>query len=95
MRTLDLKYAGSAAWHAAQNSDNRFLTSYGERHPEREDLAETVLFAYGLIRHPGRIPPVDSRDIIAAVPARLAFIRNILSLEPQVPPAPIPPEGCH
>lgn len=92
--TLDRQHARSPEWQAAQASDNRFLTRYGERHPEGEDLAETALFAYGLIRYPGRIPPVDSRDIIAAVPARLAFIRDLLQQEPNVAPAPTPPEGC-
>jgi len=92
--TLDRKYARSPEWQAAQASDGRFMTRYGESRPDREDLAETALFAYGLIYHPGRIPPVDSRDILAAVPARIAFIKDILSLTPQVPSAPTPPEDC-
>ena len=92
--TLDREYRQSDEWIAAQESDGRFLTRYAASRPEREDMAETALFAYGLIRHPGRIPPVDSRDILAAVPARIAFIKDLLEQTPQVPPAPIPPNNC-
>ena len=92
--TLDRQYARSDGWKAAQASDNQFLTRYAQSRPEGEDLAETALFAYGLIRYPGRIPPVDSRDIMAAVPARIAFIREILDQLPQISPAPAPPKDC-
>ena len=92
--TLDRTFAQSPEWQAAQASDGRFMTRYAESRPEGEDLAETALFAFGLIRHPGRIPPVDSRDILAAVPARIAFIKDMISQTPQVPPAPTPPGNC-
>lgn len=92
--SLDPQYARSAEWVAAQNSDNRFLTRYAEDNPEREDIAETALFAYGLLRHPGRIPPVDSRDILLAVPARLAFFKEVLDQEPVDFSAPVPPKDC-
>lgn len=93
--SMDAKYARSADWQAAQASDDAFVTRYGERHPQGEDLAETALFAYGLIHYPGRIPPVDSDDIRRVIPARLALLADILDDVPDVPPAPTPPEGCH
>jgi hypothetical protein len=92
--SLDRTYAQSDVWIEAQQSDGRFLTRYAKSHPEREDMAETALFAYGLLRQPGRIPPVDSRDILSAVPARIAVIKDILSQPPEIGPIPIPPEGC-
>lgn len=92
--SLDRTYAGSDVWIAAQKSDGRFMTRYAQSRPDREDLAETALFAYGLLRYPGRIPPVDSRDILSAVPARIAVIRDILNQTPDVGPVPTPPEGC-
>jgi hypothetical protein len=46
---------------------------------DREDLAETTLFAFALFRHPGRIPPVDAEDIAKAIPHRLAFLNQIFS----------------
>jgi hypothetical protein len=93
--SLDPTYARSPEWQAAQEQDGAFLTRYGMDHPQREDLAETALFAYGLQRHPNRIPPVDNRDIRRAIPARLALLETILNEQPQVSPAPTPPVNCH
>jgi len=93
--SLDPTYARSPEWQAAQAQDGAFVTRYGQDYPQREDLAETTLFAYGFMTHPDRIPPVDSQDIRRAIPARLALLETILNQQPQVPPAPTPPEGCH
>lgn len=92
--TLDSAYSLSPEWVAAQRQDDAFMTRYAQSRPDREDLAETALFAYALLRHPGRIPPVDSRDILARVPARIAVIRTILDTPPNVPSPPPVPEGC-
>lgn len=92
--SLDPLYAQSDAWVAAQQSDARFVTRYGQNHPEGEDMAETALFAYGLIRHPGRIPPVDSRDILSAVPARIAFFKEVLNQDITGSSALEPPKNC-
>lgn len=93
--SLDRDHARSDRWRAAQNSDPGFVTRYAEDNPEGEDLAETALFAYGLLRHPGRIPPVDSRDILARVPARISVVAEILENVPELAPAPTPPDTCH
>lgn len=93
--TLDNEHRLSPEWIAAQQEDGAFMTRYAQSRPDREDLAETALFAYALLRHPGRIPPVDSRDILARVPARIAVIENILNSNPNVPSPPPPPDGCH
>lgn len=92
--TLDDRYRLSPAWIAAQEQDGRFLTRYAASRPEREDLAETALFAYSLLRHPGRIPPVDSADIARIVPARIAVVESILNAPLKVSPPTPPPEGC-
>jgi len=93
--SLDPTYARSPEWQAAQAQDAAFVTRYGQEHPNREDLAETALFAYGFMTHPNRIPPVDSQDIRRAIPARLTLLETILNQQPQVTSAPAPPEGCH
>lgn len=92
--TLDSEYRLSPEWVSAQQQDNAFLTRYAASSPEREDLAETALFAYALLRHPGRIPPVDSRDILARVPARIGVIKEILNSAPDISAPPPPPESC-
>lgn len=93
--TLDAEFARSPEWSAAQQSDGEFITDYAKRHPNREDLAESALFSYGLIVFPGRIPPVDSAVIEQTIPARLAFFSDLLSQTPQVLPAPPLPENCN
>lgn len=65
-------------WIAAQAADGGFLTDYAANSPEREDLAETALFALALLHHPDRFPPVDSADARRAVPHRIAYIANLL-----------------
>jgi len=67
----------SREWRQAQKIDGRFLTKYAENSPEREDLAETALFAFALLHHPGRIPPVDTQVIESTVPERIEFIGNL------------------
>ena len=93
--SLDATYARSPEWQAAQAKDGGFVTRYGMDHPQGEDLAETALFAYAFQQHPTRIPPVDNRDIRQAIPARLALLETILTIQPQVSPAPTPPKSCH
>lgn len=68
----------SPDWQAAQQADGRFLTGYGAEHPDREDLAETALFAFAILHHPDRFPPVDTADTVAAVPNRIAYIKTLL-----------------
>lgn len=74
----DAEHRLAPDWQAAQMADGRFLTGYAQSRPEREDLAETALFAYALSHHPDRFPPVDSADTRRAVPHRLAYIAGLL-----------------
>lgn len=74
----DAEHRLADGWVRAQKADGRFLTGYGENNPEREDLAETALFAYAILHHPDRFPPADTRDTLAAVPARMAYIEALL-----------------
>ena len=74
----DVEHRLSDAWQAAQQADGGFLTGYGAQHPDREDLAETALFAFAILHHPDRFPPVDTADTVAAVPNRIAYIAALL-----------------
>ena len=74
----DAKHRLSEGWKKAQESDRSFMSRYAARSPEREDLAETALFAFALIHHPDRMPPADSADIRKAVPARIDYITGLL-----------------
>jgi hypothetical protein len=68
----------SPDWIAAQAADGRFLTNYAAETPDREDLAETALFAFAILHHPDRFPPVDTADTLAAVPNRIAYVARLL-----------------
>lgn len=90
----DAAHRLAPAWIAAQTADGRFLTDYGQRRPEREDLAETALFAFALSHHPDRFPPVDSADTRAAVPHRLAYIAALLPMDQPLWTAQTAPVSC-
>ena len=77
--TWDNLYRKSPEWMKAQKEDGRFLTKYGLDIPHQEDLAETALFAFALLRYPGRIPPADTDDIKIAIPHRLTFLDRLFS----------------
>lgn len=79
--TLDDEHRTAAAWQEAQRRDGGFLTSYAQATPDREDLAETALFAFALLHHPDRFPPVDTQTVREAVPNRLAYIAQLFPRE--------------
>lgn len=79
--SLDKRYMRDDDWRAAQIADNRFVTDYARRGYPREDMAETALLAWGILRYPGRIPPVDTADIKNAVPNRIAFLAGLLPID--------------
>lgn len=92
--TLDAEWADAPEWRAAQEADGRFLTAYGAENPGSEDLADTAPFAHALMRHPGRVPPVDTADIRAAIPHRLAVLERILPPDEPAFRQVAEPEGC-
>ncbi len=78
--TLDATFAymRSPRWMAAQEADGRWLTEYGRNNPDSEDLAETALFAYGLVRNPERFPAGVAATIRERIPNRIDFIETII-----------------
>lgn len=75
--SLDADHRLSDGWKQAQASDGQFLTSYAARRPEREDLAETALFAFAILHHPDRFPPADTEATMRAVPHRFEYIKRL------------------
>ena len=82
--SLDNEYMNSRAWRDVQKADPGFMTEYARDQFPREDMAETALFAWGILRHPGRIPPADTADIKAVVPNRIVFLGEILPVEGKI-----------
>jgi len=80
--TLDSKYARSKQWLAAQKADGDFITKYAKRLPEKEDLAESALFAWAMIMHPGRLPTNIEARAREIMPNRLAFLQTLFLAKP-------------
>lgn len=77
--TLDIPYAKSKAWRAAQKADGGFITNYARDLRNREDLAETALFAWAMHAHAGRIGSQVEARVRATVPNRLAFLEGLFA----------------
>ena len=82
--TLDHPRGTSAAWLNAQRADGDFITRYARRktnhagsNPYGEDMAESALFAWALLIHPGRLPKSIERKVRSIMPNRLAFFEEI------------------
>jgi len=76
--TLDVPHASSRAWRQAQRKDGDFVTRYARDNPNQEDMAESALFAWALLRHPGRLPADVEARVRKVMPARLAVLNELL-----------------
>lgn len=78
--TLDVDYASSAAWLRAQLNDGNYMTQYGRDNPDKEDLAESALFAYTMLFYPGRLTAELESWVRAYTPNRLRFFGELFSV---------------
>lgn len=77
--TLEYGHALSEKWLAAQKADGDFCTTYAADNPKQEDLSESALFAYTLIRHPGRMPDVIEAKVKQIMPNRIEYLRALFA----------------
>lgn len=75
--SLDIPFAAGDQWRDAQRADADAITVYAAQNPEREDLAESALFAYAYIATPGRLPQQVTAQIEQRIPHRLEVLRDI------------------
>ncbi|MXX89709.1 MAG: hypothetical protein F4213_16250 [Boseongicola sp. SB0677_bin_26] len=75
--TMDYPMSASAEWKRAQRADGDFVTEYARERPDQEDMAESALFAWALLFHPGRLPGAVEERVRKIMPNRLAFFRNV------------------
>lgn len=71
--SLDALHAKSTAWKQAQIKDGNFITAYGKEFALREDLAESAIFAYTMIKYPGRLSADLEKWVTTNIPNRFAF----------------------
>ncbi len=75
---LDPMLSEDSDWRANQAADGTFVTQYAADNPDKEDIAESALFAWTMQYHPGRLPAdveVAVRDVI---PNRLDYLGNMM-----------------
>jgi len=80
--TLDAKYLRSHTWRNAQRTDGAYVTHYAAQLPEKEDLAESALFAWAMLVHPGRLPRSIETQVRQIMPNRLAFFEDLFLNKP-------------
>lgn len=80
--TLDAQYLRNRAWRSAQRADGAFVTEYAARLPEKEDMAESALFAWTLLVHPERLPQRIEAQVRQIMPNRLAFFEDLFLKKP-------------
>jgi lysophospholipase L1-like esterase len=76
----DARYSNSEIWKRAQLKDGSFATLYAKRKPDREDLAETALFAYTILHHPQRLPKAVREALRKKVPNRILFVEKLIPI---------------
>jgi hypothetical protein len=70
-------YENSPLWLNAQAADPACITDYGQASPNIEDMAESALFAYTFLIHPGRLAANIENWLIQNNSNRLAFFHPI------------------
>ena len=75
--TLDRWHLRNREWRKAQRKDRRFVTEYARRFPKKEDLAESALFAWTMLVHPGRLPQGIEARVRKIMPNRLAYFEKL------------------
>lgn len=93
--TLEAKHAGNQAWLKAQKKDPGFITAYAARNPKKEDLPESALFAYTLLKHPQRMPAEVEAAVRKLMPNRLRYLETLFNEMDQIaaPPKQVPAGG--
>lgn len=72
--SLDAYHASNKQWLAAQARDPGFISEYAQRHPKREDLAESYLLYLAYRYKPDRIDDKTKRIIERIMPNRIAYL---------------------
>ena len=75
--TLDADYLQSNVWLQAQQNDPTFITQYAMDNSNKEDMAESALFVYTMIKHPGRLDSDIETWVQTNIPNRFTFIESI------------------
>jgi hypothetical protein len=76
--TLEYLYKNDTEWLNAQKNDSAFITKYAASKPQLEDLPETAIFAFTMIKYPGRLSPEIEEWIKKNIPNKIDFFRKVV-----------------
>tara|TARA_B110000263_G_scaffold24398_1_gene18722 strand:+ start:117 stop:929 length:813 start_codon:yes stop_codon:yes gene_type:complete len=71
--SLDAYHSTKSDWIKAQEEDCRFISSYAEEHPTREDIAESYLPYFAVRYRSDRISDELKEKIESAIPNRIRY----------------------
>ncbi|MEP3846486.1 MAG: hypothetical protein ABJM43_14225 [Paracoccaceae bacterium] len=81
---LDPLLSNDPDWFSNQIADDDFITQYAADNRNKEDIAESALFAWTMLYHRGRLPADVEAAVRDTMPNRLEYLGNML--EGYVPP---------
>ena len=67
----------AAGWRRAQEADGKFISDYASDHPDREDVAESVLAYFALRYRPDRLAASHRAAIADTIPNRLEYFDGL------------------
>ena len=74
--SLDFSHANSSEWLQAQSKDCKFISSYAEENPIREDISESYLPYFAIRYRSERIRKSLKDSIENAIPNRIKYFDN-------------------
>ncbi len=74
---LDEKMARHPDWLNAQKLDARFISTYAQENPYREDIAESIIPYFAVRFRPERITEEQLQTITKAIPARIDYFNSL------------------
>ncbi|MYI70153.1 MAG: hypothetical protein F4103_15915 [Boseongicola sp. SB0673_bin_14] len=77
--TLDHPMSARAEWKRVQRADGDFVTELARERPNKEDMAESALFAWALLFHPGRLPDSVEARVWQIMPNRLEYFWKVFA----------------
>ena len=75
--SLDPQWHGSikrSKWNKASKKDNKFVSPYAKKFPNREDIAETINWWIAVRCKSDRISKLDYKKITEGIPNRLKYL---------------------
>lgn len=75
---LDPMFSGDRDWRSSQAKDRDFITQYAADKPNKEDIAESALFVWTMLHHPGRLPADVEAAVRDTIPNRLEYLSNMM-----------------